>query len=59
MIREFEETDLEDILEIWYQSTTLAHPFMGDAFLEKEAKNIRDIYIPNTKTWVYTNAERH
>lgn len=57
MIREYAETDLEELLDVWYKSTSLAHPFMDQAFLKKEEKNIRDIYIPNTKTWVFSNSQ--
>ncbi len=55
MIREFEQSDVEELIDVWRQSTTVAHPFMDKAFLEKEEKNTREVYIPNTKTWVYPN----
>lgn len=57
MIRAFEDTDLEDILDIWSKATVVAHPFMDKAFILKEKKNIRDVYIPNTITWVFPNPE--
>ena len=50
MIRPYLPTDLEAVLDTWYQSTTLAHPFMTEAFKAKERKNIEDIYIKNTIT---------
>ena len=56
MIREYLDSDLEELVEVWYKSTSIAHPFMDTTFLKKEEKNIRDIYIPNTKTWVFSNA---
>jgi len=55
MIRKYEETDLEELLDVWYKATVIAHPFMTAEFLKKENKNIREIYIPNTKTWVFPN----
>lgn len=55
MIRPYEDTDLKELLDVWYASTSVAHSFMDTAFLEKEKKNVRDVYIPNTKTWVYPN----
>lgn len=54
MIREYQDTDLEALLDVWYQSSSIAHPFLDADFMEQEKKNIRDLYIPNTKTWVYT-----
>ena len=53
MIRKHEDKDLEPILDIWYQSSTLAHPFLDDAFVEKVKKDMREMYIPNSETWVY------
>lgn len=57
MIREYEDLFLEELLEVWYASTSMAHPFMDAAFLEKEKQNIREKYIPNTKTWIYSNGD--
>jgi len=30
----------------------LAHPFMTDEFIANERKNVAEIYLPNTDTWV-------
>ncbi|MEM7103735.1 MAG: N-acetyltransferase [Bacteroidota bacterium] len=53
MIREYQSADLESLLNTWYQASLVAHPFLEDAFLQKEKQMIQDVYIPNTKTWVY------
>ena len=53
MIRKHKETDLEAILEVWHQASTLAHPFLDEAFVEKATKAMREIYIPGSETWVY------
>lgn len=53
MIRKREEKDNDAMVNIWYQASSLAHPFLGADFVEKEKKNISDIYIPNTETWVF------
>ena len=53
MIRKHQETDLETILDVWHQSSTLAHPFLDEAFVEKATKAMREMYIPNSETWVY------
>ena len=57
MIRKYREEDIEQILEIWFQASSLAHPFLEADFMEKEKANIREIYIPNTETWVYADGE--
>lgn len=53
MIRKHEETDLEAIVDIWYQASILAHPFLDDAFVEKVKKDMRELYIPGSETWLY------
>ncbi|NNE99385.1 MAG: GNAT family N-acetyltransferase [Pyrinomonadaceae bacterium] len=56
MIRKYKETDLETVVDIWYKSSTLAHPFLKPDFVEKVKKDMHDIYIPNSETWVYEEA---
>ena len=53
MIRKHTEKDLERILNIWYHSSTLAHPFLKMDFVEKVKSDMRNLYIPGSETWVY------
>ncbi len=53
MIRPYQKEDIDDLLDVWYKSSSLAHPFLEEAFMAKERENVRSIYIPNTKTWIY------
>ncbi len=55
MIRKHVENDLEQIMKVWYESSTLAHPFLNSEFVEKVKSDMRSIYIPNSETWVYEN----
>ncbi|MCZ4695007.1 GNAT family N-acetyltransferase [Ancylomarina euxinus] len=55
MIRKYIESDIDEILEVWYQASRMAHPFLDADFMGMEKRNIRDVYIPNTSTWVYIN----
>lgn len=57
-IRAFKETDTDTLINVWYQSSSLAHPFLTADFMEQEKKNIREIYIPNTLTWVVTTNDQ-
>lgn len=57
MIREFNDADIDDILDVWYKASCLAHPFLDKKFQDQEKINIREIYIPNTKTWVWIQDE--
>lgn len=53
MIRKHEPSDLEDIMDIWYQASSLAHPFLESSFVEKVKKDMRELYIPGSETWVF------
>lgn len=55
MIRKFNETDVDEIIAVWIASSPIAHPFFSKAFIHKEINNIREIYLPNTTTWVFAN----
>jgi putative acetyltransferase len=53
MIRAFEQKDLDGLLDVWYSASQVAHPFLSEAFLERERKEIAAIHLPNAETWVY------
>ena len=53
MIRKYQEKDTEAVIEAWYQASLIAHPFLSDAFLEQEATNLRELFLPHSQTWVY------
>ena len=53
MIRKHKETDLEEILSLWYQAQSIAHPFLSTDFVNIVKKAMREIYIPNSETGVY------
>jgi len=52
IIRQYRNSDLDDVLSSWENTQTLAHPFLPDAFQKQEKKNIRELYLPNADTWV-------
>lgn len=53
MIRKYQHKDIEELLEVWFWSSSLAHPFLSDDFMEQERENIRNKWIPRSETWVY------
>jgi len=53
MIREYEERDLNELLDVWYSASQVAHPFLDEEFFEQERRNIAALYLPNAETWVY------
>ena len=58
MIRKYRKKDDDAIVDSWYQASLLAHPFLSAEFLKKEEQNIRNVYLPNTETWVYEIDEK-
>ncbi|MDW7691817.1 GNAT family N-acetyltransferase [Flammeovirgaceae bacterium SG7u.111] len=53
MIRKYKESEIPTLLTIWEQASTLAHPFLESAFVEYVKTAMRDMYLPNSDTWVY------
>lgn len=53
MIRKQQEKDIDEIINIWYKASGLAHPFLKTDFVEQEKKDLRDVYLPNAATWLY------
>ena len=41
------------MLEIWEAAALIAHPFLSDEFHEMVKKAMKDMYLPNSDTWVY------
>lgn len=54
MIRLYSGTDLEDVIIIWREAFTLAHPFINPQFIDQVEHDIRAIYMSKAITWVYT-----
>lgn len=52
-IRQYEQNDENRIIDVWYQSSAVAHPFLSTDFISKVKKDMSEIYLPNAKTWVY------
>ena len=53
MIRKLKKQDIDQIMNVWSQASTLAHPFLYSEFVKKVELDMKNIYIPNTETWVY------
>jgi len=51
-IRDYKTPDTDALVSIWRAASAVAHPFLSDSFLEQEAENLRNLYLPNTQTWV-------
>lgn len=58
MIRAYHDDDLRTLLDVWYQASLLAHPFLDAAFLSQERATIAKVYMPMADTWVYVREGR-
>ena len=53
MIREYNPTDIEAVLDIWLTASIKAHDFVAPEFWESQVANMRDLYIPASASYVY------
>jgi putative acetyltransferase len=53
VIRPYADHDLDQLVDIWYRASLLAHPFLSDAFLETERPAIANKWLPMSETIVY------
>lgn len=52
-IRAYREPDVDRVIEVWRAASAIATPFLTGAFLEREAREIRDVWLRVANTWVY------
>ncbi len=52
MIRPYRSEDLGEVLELWHKASRIAHPFLTEAFLEKERAEIAERWLPVAETVV-------
>ncbi len=53
MIRKYTEKEIPKLLEIWEAAALIAHPFLSTEFHKMVKKAMRDMYLPNSDTWVF------
>ena len=53
MIRKYNETEIPKLLEIWEAAALIAHPFLTDEFHQMVKKAMKEMYLPNSDTWIY------
>ncbi|QDX31818.1 N-acetyltransferase [Dickeya poaceiphila] len=57
MIRPYQPQDLEPLVRLWRESTTLAHPFISPRYWQESEELVRGHYIPHSQTWVYESEQ--
>lgn len=57
MIRPLESPDIDEVLEIWLKASLGAHSFVAREFWESKLDAMRQIYLPASETYVFTDHE--
>ena len=52
LIRKSAPTDIEKLVELWYESTVKAHDFIPPDYWEKNKSAMANEYLPNAETFV-------
>ena len=55
MIRDFESSDMKDVLAVWLKASITAHNFVEGKFWESKIDDMRERYIPASDTYVFTD----
>lgn len=53
MIRAYTSRDTDDLVDVWYRASLVAHPFLSESFLEEERSEIVQRWLPIAETAVY------
>lgn len=53
MIRQLEANDINKVMEIWKHATIEAHSFINKEYWLDKYNEVKDVYIPMSKTFVY------
>jgi putative acetyltransferase len=53
MIREFNQSDMDQVIKIWLEASIKAHDFVDRKFWESKANDMEKIYIPSAETYVF------
>lgn len=56
VIRLFKPQDIAKLVELWYDASVIAHDFIEKNYWEEKKKEMTEIYIPNSETYVYEQA---
>ena len=57
MIRKYNADDIAELLDVWYDASQMAHPFLTRGFLDQERRNVIQKYLPIAATWVFEEEE--
>ncbi|NIY48888.1 N-acetyltransferase [Cedecea colo] len=58
MIRRLLPGEMDALIELWLASTIDAHPFIARSYWVESESIVRNVYIPQSRTWVYVAQEK-
>ncbi|GKX63674.1 Uncharacterized N-acetyltransferase YjaB [Pragia fontium] len=58
MIRLYQPQDLDALMALWLATTIEAHPFIEPSYWLESEPLVRNVYIPDATTWVYSHNEK-
>ncbi|MFD2555491.1 N-acetyltransferase [Sphingobacterium tabacisoli] len=53
MIRLAEENDYDRMVDIWLDASIKAHHFIPEGYWKDGASEMKEIYLPQSRSWVY------
>jgi putative acetyltransferase len=56
MIRPYASGDLDEVLDVWYRASLIAHSFLTEDFFESERLLIAEHWLPMADVFVYETA---
>lgn len=57
MVRDFKESDLDQVIQIWLKASVIAHDFIPSSYWQEKKDDMKNIYIPSSQTFVYEDGE--
>ncbi len=48
-----EKKEIDRVMDIWMKSTLLAHNFISEDYWNRSYETVKDMYLPNSETYVY------
>ncbi len=58
IIRNIKTKDVETVVELWYQTSIIAHDFIPESYWGKNKDAMASIYLPNSETYVAIEDEK-
>jgi putative acetyltransferase len=58
VLRPYATADADELIDVWYRASLIAHPFLSEEFLERERAEILEHWLPIAESTVYETEGR-